>query len=397
MVRILVTVRLVASDPSESSEGRSSLVVRKTAAVPSEPTSSDERPESLARWLLERAQDEGLALTKTGALARVVVREVAELWPEWWDHELFGPPHRELELRALEETREGLQRLRLLRRYKGRLRTTARARDLAAEPHALLRVLREEVHLGEPFDAAAWDAAQAALMPRIEPLDNDELVRRIGNELRAQGWRSAGEILAGDALFGALIPLLTRAEGFGLLESDRGERRSHLRWGLSAAAHALAVAATQTRRIPPEPGDQVLVVAADLLNAPGVRARLAVLERQHLTALHDVIQEAFGWLDDHLYSFWLDGGFFSDAPGAEYTTPVTPDEGPPTADLPIAELGLRINQQVGYVFDFGDERRVRLTVVERGEAEVGGAYPRVLELRGTPPPQYPAFEDDELG
>ena len=47
-----------------------------------------------------------------------------------------------------------------------------------------------------------------------------------------------------------------------------------------------------------------------LLNAHGVRARLAVAADQQLTALHDAIQEAFGWYDDHLYSFWLGGDFW---------------------------------------------------------------------------------------
>ena len=111
--------------------------------------------------------------------------------------------------------------------------------------------------------------------------------------------------------------------------------------------------------------------------------RIAVLERQPLTVLHDAIQEAFGWLDDHLYSFWLDGRFWGDE---EITSPVVPDEAERTADTPIIELDLRVGQRIAYVFDFGDEWRVRLTVRERVPAS--GDHPRVLELRGTPPPQY---------
>jgi len=37
-----------------------------------------------------------------------------------------------------------------------------------------------------------------------------------------------------------------------------------------------------------------------------------------------------------------------------------PDAGVATADVPIAELGLGIGQRIGYVFDFGDDWRVRL-------------------------------------
>jgi hypothetical protein len=62
-----------------------------------------------------------------------------------------------------------------------------------------------------------------------------------------------------------------------------------------------------------------------------------------------------------------------------------------TADAPIAELGLHVGQRLGYVFDFGDDWRVRLTLLERVAAE-DADHPRVLEVRGTPPPQYPALD-----
>jgi hypothetical protein len=39
--------------------------------------------------------------------------------------------------------------------------------------------------------------------------------------------------------------------------------------------------------------------------------------------------------------------------------------------VPIAELGLSVGQRIGYVFDFGDDWRVRLTVRERVDAEPG--------------------------
>jgi hypothetical protein len=83
---------------------------------------TDDTP-TLATWLLARGV-EGLGLTKTGALQRAIVRDAAERWPQWWNHELFGPPHREAELPVLEETHAALRRLRLLRRQRETLRTT---------------------------------------------------------------------------------------------------------------------------------------------------------------------------------------------------------------------------------------------------------------------------------
>jgi hypothetical protein len=201
------------------------------------------------------------------------------------------------------------------------------------------------------------------------------LTESVGRQLIADGWRDPdGLPIAGWALVGALQPVLCRAEGYGLLR--RSGTPSTLE--LTAAGHGLAASAPAT-----EPGDAALVLDAELVGVRGVRARIAVLERQPLTALHDAIQEAFGWLDDHLYSFWLDGRFWGDE---EITSPVVPDEAERTADVPIIELDLRVAQRIAYVFDFGDEWRVRLTVRERVPAS--GHHPRVLELRGTPPPQY---------
>ena len=50
-------------------------------------------------------------------------------------------------------------------------------------------------------------------------------------------------------------------------------------------------------------------------------------------------------------------------------------------------------QKIAYLFDFGDEWRVELTVA-RVDADDGGAYPRLLESIGEAPPQYPDLEED---
>jgi hypothetical protein len=333
---------------------------------------------AVVRWLLERGVD-GLGLTKKHALQRAIVREAAERWPQWWRHELFGPPHREGDLPVLAATHAGLRRLRLLRRHRETLLTSARGRELLADPGALLKVLHEDLGR-EGFEGDAWLLIEEVLR-RQGPVESDRLTETVGRLLMAEGWRdAAGLPLDGWALVGALQPVLWRAEGYGLLR----RHRAPLRLELTAAGHDLAAteqAAAET--VAAGAGDTALVFDAELINARDVRARLAVLERQPLTALHDALQEAFGWYDDHVYSFWLDGRFWGEE---EVTSPVVPDEAERTADVPIAELDLRIGQRIAYVFDFGAEWRVQLTVRERVAAT--GDHPRVLELRGTPPPQY---------
>jgi hypothetical protein len=60
--------------------------------------------------------------------------------------------------------------------------------------------------------------------------------------------------------------------------------------------------------------------------------------------------------------------------------------------MPIAELDLAIGARIAYVFDFGDEWRVRLTLRETRPTE-GRDYPRVLERIGSAPPQYADLDE----
>jgi Plasmid pRiA4b ORF-3-like protein len=122
-----------------------------------------------------------------------------------------------------------------------------------------------------------------------------------------------------------------------------------------------------------------------------VTRRLALRADETLVALHRLIQEAFEWNDDHLYSFWLDGTFWGDK-RSEYTAPFELEEsGAASADVEIGRLGLERGQRVAYVFDFGDEWRVALRVREiRDGGETG-----ILAREGDPPPQYPDYEDEE--
>jgi pRiA4b ORF-3-like protein len=101
----------------------------------------------------------------------------------------------------------------------------------------------------------------------------------------------------------------------------------------------------------------VLCFDAALEDVKGVTRSIHVRDDQTLVDLHEGIQKAFGWLNDHLYSFWLDGRFFGSR-ASEYTAPVEPDEGVATADVVIAELGLRVGAKIAYVFDVGDSWRV---------------------------------------
>jgi len=137
------------------------------------------------------------------------------------------------------------------------------------------------------------------------------------------------------------------------------------------------------------------VFEAELVEDPDVSRRVAVRGDQTLVDLHEELRRAFEWWDDHLYSFWLDGEFWGGREN-EYTSPVEPENGVKTADVAVARLGMRTGDEIAYVFDFGDEWRVRLRLAEVGNAG-DESYPVTLERRGKAPPQYPIPDEEELG
>jgi hypothetical protein len=128
---------------------------------------------------------------------------------------------------------------------------------------------------------------------------------------------------------------------------------------------------------------------------PAVSRLLAVRGDQTLVDLHEELRRAFEWWDDHLYSFWLDGEFWG-SKESEYTSPIEPANGVKTADVDVGSLALESGHELAYVFDFGNEWRVRLRLVETRPAE-DETYPVTLARRGKAPPQYPIPDEEELG
>jgi len=134
---------------------------------------------------------------------------------------------------------------------------------------------------------------------------------------------------------------------------------------------------------------QTYVFRAELVGFEGVRRTVTVHDDLTLVDLHYALQSAFGWDDDHLYSFWLSGTFWG-AEDAQYLHPLPAASIEPpgrSACARLDELDLAEGQRIAYVFDFGDEWRVRLTLREIRAAD-GRAVARCIEKVGTAPPQY---------
>jgi hypothetical protein len=135
---------------------------------------------------------------------------------------------------------------------------------------------------------------------------------------------------------------------------------------------------------------QAFVFHARLLGYRGVTRTVAVRGDQTLIDLHRILQQGFEWDDEHLYSFWLTGTFWDAR--QEYTAPFEIEPPARSADIRLDRLALELGQKIAYIFDFGEEWRVGLTLKEVVTAGAG-SFPRMLESRGEAPPQY-AYDDE---
>ncbi len=117
---------------------------------------------------------------------------------------------------------------------------------------------------------------------------------------------------------------------------------------------------------------------------------------QTLADLGELIPAAFGFDDDHLWSFFLSGKPWDQA--SEYAR--TAESDPLTGARARGANRLRVrdapaDKEFLFLFDYGDEWHFGVKLVRTGEVERGARYPRVVASRGEAPPQYPQLEDED--
>lgn len=252
---------------------------------------------------------------------------------------------------------------------------------------------------------AAVRAAAAAILRRRSSLRADELARKLlatGVYHRAPPpdplshallteptpfcWSTGGVSYRPD-----LTPALRRLFA-PRLEEERWwqENMVHELLGLPplpAPASAPVAAAT----LPPLLAPRLYRIRLRLQWRRRVWRVVELLGEQTLEDLHLAIQRAFGWDNDHLYAFYLTG---RQEHLTEVAAPMPEDAEPPTADdVSLAALDLRPGQRFLYVFDFGDNLRHDIEVLDVVPAPAHGDFPRLVESYGAAPPQYPLWEE----
>ena len=122
----------------------------------------------------------------------------------------------------------------------------------------------------------------------------------------------------------------------------------------------------------------------------GVWRTIRLSSEHTLHDLHNQIQLAFKFDDDHLYEFFMDNQRWS-----EYGFCHPAAEGAAFADeVCIGELDLSEGQSFLYLFDFGDEWLLDVNVQAINEGEPILLHPKIVEQQGEAPKQY-GYDEDE--
>jgi hypothetical protein len=134
---------------------------------------------------------------------------------------------------------------------------------------------------------------------------------------------------------------------------------------------------------------QAYVFDAVLDDFRGVRRVVAVRADQTLDDLHRALQDAFGWSDDHLYSFWLSGEYLvrdksQYMPLADGFVPGRETRAVRSSNSALADLEIEPGRRIAYLYDFGEQWKVALTL-RAVEAVAERSYPRVVEGVGERP------------
>jgi hypothetical protein len=129
-----------------------------------------------------------------------------------------------------------------------------------------------------------------------------------------------------------------------------------------------------------QPGNFVLEVALDQKIS-----RVIQFSSQHtLEAVHEAIQEAYNFANDHLYVFNLNSELWSET---NYYHPESFMK--PTAnEIKLGELNLYPGQQFTYLFDFGDQWEFFIEVLEIKENEPEVRVPKLIKKTGRAPRRY---------
>ena len=127
---------------------------------------------------------------------------------------------------------------------------------------------------------------------------------------------------------------------------------------------------------------------------PLIWRRVAVPTSMSLKAVHNVIQAAMGWLDNHLWEFKTNEGKYG------ILIPNDPDWNERINNAATTKLSALLATgvtEIGYIYDIGDNWQHRIIVEKLKPAEPGALYPQFLGGERRCPPEdcggFPGYYD----
>jgi hypothetical protein len=149
---------------------------------------------------------------------------------------------------------------------------------------------------------------------------------------------------------------------------------------------------SNVKTTPRRPGVlQTYTFKVTYLRDPEVWRIIEMTERQTLHDLHNAIQDAVDFDNDHMYSFYMNGQAWDNT--VEYAHPSA--DAPSAAGVRIGDFGLRIKHRFLYLFDYGDDQRFEVQLININPDAPKADYPRITEQHGDNPEQYPGWDEDE--
>jgi len=119
--------------------------------------------------------------------------------------------------------------------------------------------------------------------------------------------------------------------------------------------------------------------------------KIRIAANKTLQHLHNAIQEAFDFDNDHLFAFFMDGKLWSKKAYWDKR-----EGSKPTADQAVlSEIGLSVGKRFLYLFDFGNEWRFDVQLEETLALDKPPQKAEIIAQKGDAPEQYPDWEDIE--
>lgn len=115
-----------------------------------------------------------------------------------------------------------------------------------------------------------------------------------------------------------------------------------------------------------------------------------------LADLAEAITAAFGFDMDHAYGFYskLKGKLFDSPQRFELFADMEDSGSRGVKRTSVVSVFKELGSPMTFLYDYGDEWRFRIEVIETAQVQPGVTYPRIVKALGKAPPQYPDIDDD---